>query len=102
MTVDAPAADAPVAAVGSADASAEPRVRVLGVRHHGPGSARAVRAALEEWCPTVVLVEGPADADPLTVFVGREGMEPPVALLAATTDAPRRAAWWPFATFSPE
>ena len=80
----------------------EPRVRVLGVRHHGPGSARAVRAALDAWSPTVVLIEGPADADPLTVFVGREGMEPPVALLAVTADEPRRAAWWPFAVFSPE
>lgn len=110
MTVESAPADAsaaravaaPPAAAPPAAASAEPRVRVLGVRHHGPGSARAVQAALEEWSPTVVLIEGPADADPLTGFVGREGMEPPVALLAATTEEPRRAAWWPFATFSPE
>lgn len=80
----------------------EPRVRVLGVRHHGPGSARAVAAELEAWAPTVVLVEGPADADPLLTFVGHEAMHPPVALLATTADEPRRAAWWPFAVFSPE
>lgn len=80
----------------------EPRVRVLGVRHHGPGSARAVAAELDAWAPTVVLVEGPADADPLLTFVGHEAMQPPVALLATTADEPRRAAWWPFAVFSPE
>ncbi|WP_017537304.1 DUF5682 family protein [Nocardiopsis halophila] len=79
------------------------RVRVLGVRHHGPGSARAVRAELEEFAPGAVLVEGPADADPLLSFVG--GLEPPVALLAHATGArggPARSAFWPFASFSPE
>ena len=42
-----------------------PGVALLGVRHHGPGSARAVAAALEQYRPDVVLVEGPAEADPL-------------------------------------
>ncbi|SCF92528.1 hypothetical protein GA0115260_104393, partial [Streptomyces sp. MnatMP-M27] len=36
---------------------------LLGVRHHGPGSARAVRAALEACAPRVVLIEGPPEAD---------------------------------------
>ncbi|WP_432565316.1 DUF5682 family protein [Kineococcus sp. SYSU DK003] len=77
-------------------------VRVLGVRHHGPGSARSVRAALEEFDPTVVLVEGPADADALVPLVGEQDVRPPVALLAHPTGAPDRAVFWPFATFSPE
>ena len=79
------------------------RVRVLGVRHHGPGSARAVRAELEDFAPDAVLVEGPSDADPLLSLVG--GLEPPVALLAhapGTRGGPRRSAFWPFASFSPE
>ena len=42
-----------------------PPVRVLGVRHHGPGSARAVVRALDAYRPDCVLIEGPADADPL-------------------------------------
>ncbi|PRY15817.1 DUF5682 family protein [Kineococcus rhizosphaerae] len=79
-----------------------PTVRVLGVRHHGPGSARSVRAALEEFDPGVVLVEGPADADALVEFVGAADMQPPVALLAHPVDAPDRAVFWPFAVFSPE
>ena len=77
-------------------------VRVYGIRHHGPGSARTVRAALESYEPDVVLIEGPADADPLVELVGVEGMEPPVALLAYVPDEPRTAVFWPFAVFSPE
>jgi hypothetical protein len=83
-------------------ARAAPEVRVFGVRHHGPGSARAVRHALEQFAPDAVLIEGPADADPLVPLVAEEGMTPPVALLAYATDDPRRAAFWPFAVFSPE
>ncbi|RKS06964.1 hypothetical protein DFP74_2614 [Nocardiopsis sp. Huas11] len=83
-------------------------LHVLGVRHHGPGSARAVRAALEEIKPDAVLIEGPPEADALTGLVGE--LEPPVALLAYLADTPKgdapRAgegwAFWPFASFSPE
>lgn len=77
-------------------------LRVLGVRHHGPGSARAVRRALEEHAPEVVLVEGPPEADALVDLVGEEGMVPPVALLAYAPEAPGTASFWPFAVFSPE
>ncbi|WP_345713099.1 DUF5682 family protein, partial [Kineococcus glutinatus] len=80
----------------------EVRVEVCGVRHHGPGSARAVLAALEALQPDVVLVEGPADADHLVPLVAAAGMEPPVALLAHVVGEPARAAWWPLAAFSPE
>jgi hypothetical protein len=38
-------------------------VHVLGIRHHGPGSARNVRSFLEELKPDIVLVEGPPEAD---------------------------------------
>ncbi|MFI2616212.1 DUF5682 family protein [Streptomyces sp. NPDC018584] len=75
---------------------------LLGVRHHGPGSARAVRAALDEARPGVVLVEGPPEADPLVRLAGDEGMRPPVALLAHVVDEPGRSAFWPLAEFSPE
>ncbi|MBX9388454.1 DUF5682 family protein [Streptomonospora nanhaiensis] len=77
------------------------RVHVLGVRHHGPGSARAVAAELERLRPDLVLIEGPPEADQLTGLVG-EGLEPPVALLAYVPGEPARAAFWPFAVFSPE
>ena len=51
---------------------------------------------------TVVLIEGPSDADPLVMLAASESMEPPIALLAYATGEPSKAAFWPFAVFSPE
>ncbi|MGW5784383.1 DUF5682 family protein [Streptomyces sp. NPDC003757] len=75
---------------------------LLGVRHHGPGSARAVRTALEAARPGVVLIEGPPEADALVPLAADEDMRPPVALLAHAVDEPGRSAFWPLAEFSPE
>lgn len=75
-------------------------VSVLGVRHHGPGSARAVRGELERLRPDVILIEGPPEADALVALA--PGLEPPVALLAHVPGTPSSAAFWPFAAFSPE
>ncbi|WP_250033374.1 DUF5682 family protein [Paractinoplanes maris] len=76
--------------------------RLYGIRHHGPGSARAVVQELERQPPDVLLVEGPPEADALVRWVADSGLEPPVALLGYASDDPRRAAFWPFAVFSPE
>jgi hypothetical protein len=75
---------------------------VLGVRHHGPGSARSVVAALHEVRPTVVLVESPAETAAAFRWVGSAGLEPPVALLGHVVDEPHRAVFAPLASFSPE
>ncbi|OAA23636.1 hypothetical protein UG55_103574 [Frankia sp. EI5c] len=75
-------------------------VTYLGVRHHGPGSARAVRAALAELDPDLILVEGPPEGDGALTHLG--ALTPPVALTAYAVDEPRDAAFWPFADFSPE
>src|SRR4051794_30261814 len=75
---------------------------LLGVRHHGPGSARAVRAALSAARPAVVPIEGPPEADALVPLAADEDMRPPVALLAHAVDEPGRSAFWPLAEFSPE
>ncbi|MEU1480162.1 DUF5682 family protein [Streptomyces sp. NPDC005760] len=75
---------------------------LLGVRHHGPGSARAVRAALDAARPRAVLIEGPPEADALIPLAAEEDMRPPVALLAHAVDEPGRSAFWPLAEFSPE
>ncbi|KDN85122.1 DUF5682 family protein [Kitasatospora cheerisanensis] len=78
------------------------QVTLLGVRHHGPGSARAVAAALAALQPDAVLIEGPPEADELAALAAEKDMVPPVALLAHVSDDPARAAFWPFAEFSPE
>jgi len=78
------------------------RVAVLGIRHHGPGSARSVLAELDRLQPAMVLIEGPADAAPVLPVAADPGLVPPVALLAYAPDAPRVSAFWPYAVFSPE
>ncbi|MGH3193238.1 MAG: DUF5682 family protein [Streptosporangiaceae bacterium] len=77
-------------------------IELYGVRHHGPGSARSLRAALIQQRPDVVLVEGPPEADGLVALTAEEEMHPPVALLAYVPTEPKIAAFWPFAVFSPE
>ncbi len=77
-------------------------VHLLGIRHHGPGSARAVQTFLEETAPDIVLIEGPPEADSLLVSVIAEEMQPPVALLLYQPEDPQRALFYPFAEFSPE
>ncbi|MEV4877987.1 DUF5682 family protein [Streptomyces cyaneofuscatus] len=88
------------ATTGAAPAVTGPLL--LGVRHHGPGSARAVRAALDAARPAAVLVEGPPEGDALLPLAADPQMRPPVALLAHAVDDPGRAAFWPLAEFSPE
>jgi Family of unknown function (DUF5682) len=75
-------------------------VTILGVRHHGPGSARAVRSALGALAPDTILIEGPPEADQLLTHV--TALVPPVAILAHAPNRPGRSAFWPFADFSPE
>jgi hypothetical protein len=75
-------------------------VELYGIRHHGPGSARSVRAALERFQPDVVLIEAPKEAEAVVGLAAQA--TPPVALLGYVTDQPERAAFFPFAAFSPE
>ncbi|MGJ4950956.1 DUF5682 family protein [Bradyrhizobium sp. HKCCYLS20291] len=78
------------------------RLHLLGIRHHGPGSARAVLSALDAADPAVVLIEGPPDADELMAFAASPAMVPPIALLVHAQDDPANASFFPFAAFSPE
>jgi hypothetical protein len=77
-------------------------VQILGVRHHGPGSARTLLRALAEFQPDAVLIEGPPDADGLIPLAADGDMLPPVALLVYESASPSNASFYPFARFSPE
>jgi hypothetical protein len=79
-----------------------PSPNIFGIRHHGPGSARSLLRALEELGPDAILVEGPPDAAEVLPLLAHAEMRPPVALLIYAPDDPRRAVYYPFATFSPE
>lgn len=78
------------------------RVHVLGIRHHGPGSARAVATVLAELDPEIVLIEGPPELDAVAPLAIAAGMQPPVAGLVYAVDAPATASFYPMAVFSPE
>lgn len=78
------------------------QIEVLGIRHHGPGSARLVRAALGELMPTAVLIEGPPELDAVAPLAREYSMKPPVAGLVYAVEEPRRAYFYPMAAFSPE
>lgn len=77
-------------------------VHVFGIRHHGPGCARSLMAALHALAPDIVLVEGPPDAAEVLPLIAHEALRPPVALLVYAPEAPRHAAFYPFARYSPE
>lgn len=77
-------------------------VSVFGIRHHGPGSARSLKIALEQLQPDIVLVEGPPEGEEVLAFASHSDMKPPVALLAYVPDKPEEAVFYPFAIFSPE
>ncbi|RCK70993.1 hypothetical protein DT076_00435 [Desertihabitans brevis] len=79
-----------------------PEVAVLGVRHHGPGSARSVLLALTELQPDSVLVEGVPELDPVLPLLAADGMRPPVAGLVHGVEQRGRALFYPMASFSPE
>ncbi len=81
---------------------ADSTVHYFGIRHHGPGCARSLHAALAALQPDCLLIEGPPDADALLPYVTHAGLCPPVALLVHSPDDTHASAFYPFAEFSPE
>src|SRR5213593_2498133 len=85
----------------SSDMAAE-RLGLFGIRHHGPGSARSLLAALDALDPSIVLIEGPADASGILQYAALPDMVPPLAILVHGEVEPAIAAFYPFAVYSPE
>jgi hypothetical protein len=75
-------------------------IHILGIRHHGPGSARNVKAFLEELQPDIVLVEGPPEADGILKWVTDKELKPPVAILAYQPDNTANAVFIRLLNFS--
>ena len=61
---------------------------IFGIRHHGPGCARSLLAALDELEPDVLVIEMPAEADSLLAHASDPAMKAPVALLFHRSDLP--------------
>jgi hypothetical protein len=77
-------------------------LHVLGIRHHGPGSAASVERALAQLEPDCVLIEGPPELTEIVTLAADPNMVPPVAGFVYATDFPAYASFDPFASFSPE
>jgi Family of unknown function (DUF5682) len=86
----------------TAPAVSSTETTILGIRHHGPGSAGAVGRALAELDPDAVLIEGPPEAAEIAALAAEHDLVPPVAMLVYAVDQPRRASFYPLAAFSPE
>lgn len=83
-------------------ALAPAEVRLYGIRHHGPGSALAIRRVLNTQRPDVVLIEGPREADAIAGLAGDPTMRPPITMLGYEVAHPDNAVFHPYASFSPE
>lgn len=77
-------------------------VHILGIRHHGVGSARHVREQLALIKPNIVLVEGPPEITDVLNTVGDAELVPPVAIMVYNVDEPKQSTFYPFAEYSPE
>ncbi len=77
-------------------------LHILGIRHHGVGSAKNVVERLTALKPDIILVEGPPELDKVIEWVTHKDLKPPVAILGYNTDKPSQATFYPFAKFSPE
>lgn len=79
-----------------------PDLRLFGIRHHGPGSAASLVAALAAFRPDIVLLECPADGEAALATLHDAALVPPVALLLYNPKQQGQASFLPFAEFSPE
>ena len=77
-------------------------IQYLGIRHHGPGSARRMLRFLENWQPDCILIEAPAESIHLFGSVNNPNLVPPVAMLLYEPLLLKNSLILPFAHFSPE
>ena len=78
------------------------QVNYFGVRHLSPGASWHLLEFLNEKKPSVVLIEGPSDANHLIPYIVDEFTKAPIAALAYTREAPVRTLVYPLAEYSPE
>ena len=77
-------------------------IHILGIRHHGVGSAKRVAEMLHKIKPDLILVEGPPEIAEMLLWIGNEHLKPPVALMAYNSENPSESVFYPFADYSPE
>jgi Family of unknown function (DUF5682) len=75
---------------------------ILGIRHHGVGSAKQVLARLTLLKPDLIIVEGPPEIADALKYVGHIDLVPPVSIMVYDTNNPKLSSFYPFTNFSPE
>lgn len=74
----------------------------MGIRHHGPGSARRTLNALQAFQPDILLIEAVQELKPLLPAILRDDLQLPLAALIYNPKSLQQALYYPFAEFSPE
>lgn len=77
-------------------------IKFAGIRHHGPGTSKALTKWLKAFKPDVILLECPADAKSKLDQLEIEEIRPPVALAIYSDKSLQNTMLLPFASFSPE
>lgn len=77
-------------------------VTILGIRHHGVGSAKNVAERLEQLRPDMILIEGPLEITDALALIGHSDLKPPVSVMIYNTENPKQSTFYPFAEYSPE
>jgi hypothetical protein len=77
-------------------------VKVFGIRHHGPGSAKALGKALLAFNPDCILLEAPEEMESLFPFLMDKKAVLPIAGLIYESKDISKAVYFPMAGFSPE
>ncbi len=76
------------------------------VRHHSPSCAFALKAAIEDLDPELILIESPIDTEHLIPFLQSDKVVPPVAFFSTSKDISQSEhpvySFFPFCEYSPE
>ncbi len=75
---------------------------VLGIRHHGPGSARSVMEQLETIQPDAIALEWPDGSQDVLEHITQKDIIPPIAQIQYLKSKPQQVSLLPLAQFSPE
>jgi hypothetical protein len=75
---------------------------ILGIRHHGPGSARSVAQQLESIKPDAIALEWPDGSQDVLKHIAQEDITPPIAQIQYLKSEPQQVSLLPLADFSPE
>ncbi|MCB0514574.1 MAG: DUF5682 family protein [Chitinophagales bacterium] len=77
-------------------------IHILGIRHHGVGSAKNLLEELKRIKPDIVLIEAPEEITEAFRYIGHKELVPPVAVMAYDANNLNNCVFYPFAAYSPE